>query len=142
MSDDEEIKVTQYLVPANVTTRFEFFPGIGWYELRIIGISLVIGVLLFLVSGLPKKTIYVDPNGILLKTNAVSQQVKATPKRSPIIPTPIRLLLILIPGAGSFFLVKRDPSTNMSVMVTLRSAKEFKSKQRRYLYRYGSGSEV
>lgn len=41
-----------YLIPRNVTQRFEFFPGFGWIELALTLAGLAVGALLFLVLGL------------------------------------------------------------------------------------------
>ena len=105
-------KVTQYLVPANVSTRFEFFTGFGWHELRIVAGAITFGLLIFLGLGVV----------------------------SPGIPAFSRGFAIIIPGAGTFLLVKKDPSTGMSLLKLLNSAKQFQQKQKRYMYKYGSGS--
>ncbi len=41
-----------YLVPKNVSQRFEFFPGVGWRELFMILVGLGTGVLVFFFLGL------------------------------------------------------------------------------------------
>ena len=46
---DEEKQVTQYIVPANVTTQFEFFPGFGWKQFFPVAIAVVLGIILFMI---------------------------------------------------------------------------------------------
>lgn len=41
-----------YLIPRNISSRFEFFPGWGWNELFLLLAGLAIGVLMFLIIGL------------------------------------------------------------------------------------------
>ena len=41
-----------YLVPKNVSQRFEFFPGLGWREIFTIGLGLGAGVMVFFFLGL------------------------------------------------------------------------------------------
>lgn len=129
--EDEESKVTQYLIPANVATRFEFFPGFGWYEFFIVAASLALGTLVYFILGIPSKVVHV--NATLLQ--------EATNKRVSIIPTMVRVFFVIIPSAAAFFLVKRDPNNNMSLLYLLKGAKEFKQSQKKYLYVYKSGSE-
>lgn len=40
-----------YLIPRNVTQKFEFFPGFGWLELGLTLSGLAFGVLLFFIAG-------------------------------------------------------------------------------------------
>jgi len=140
--DEQEKKITQYLIPANVSTKFEFFAGFGWYELKIVGIALAIGVLIFFGLGLPKKTVYVDVNGsIINNSEAITSIGDLTEKRVPIISPLVRSFAIIIPGASAFFLVKKDPSTGMSLISTVKGLQEFKRRQKLYLYKYGSGAD-
>lgn len=46
--EEQDKKTTQYLVPANVSAKFEFFSGFGWYEFKIVAIACLIGLLIFL----------------------------------------------------------------------------------------------
>lgn len=48
--NNEERQVTQYIVPANVSTSFEFFPGFGWKELIVVAITLGVGFLGFVAT--------------------------------------------------------------------------------------------
>jgi|LSQX01.2.fsa_nt_gb hypothetical protein len=41
-----------YLIPRNISNRFEFFPGWGWMELFLLLAGLGIGGLLFMLFGL------------------------------------------------------------------------------------------
>lgn len=41
-----------YLIPRNISSRFEFFPGWGWTELFLLLAGLGIGALMFLLLGI------------------------------------------------------------------------------------------
>jgi len=135
----EDQRAIQYLIPSNVSTKFEFIPGFGWYEFKIVFITCVIGILLYSGLGLVQKTIYV--NAI---NQPVSEKISSeglAEKKVPLIPAMARIFAIIIPGVSSFLLVKREPSNGMSLLYTVRSASKFKKNQRLYLYKYGSGTE-
>ncbi len=145
---EDNNKVTQYLIPANVSTRFEFFEGFGWEELKLVVIALIVGAFFFFNLGFIKKTIEIDPKDITIeqKIGADEEKFKLNKngkieKTIPLIPTPVRIFCIIIPGALMFFYVKKDPSNGMSLREMLKSAREFKSRQKLYLYKYNSGSE-
>ncbi|GEA16343.1 hypothetical protein E308F_25890 [Moorella sp. E308F] len=46
-----------YLIPRNVTAKFEFFPGFGWFELASVVAGALVGLGLFFFSGLITKSI-------------------------------------------------------------------------------------
>lgn len=46
-----------YLIPRNVTAKFEFFPGFGWFELAAMAAGALVGLGLFFLSGLFTKSI-------------------------------------------------------------------------------------
>lgn len=156
--EENESKVTQYLVPSNVSTRFEFIPGFGWYEFRVVLTALAIGSILFFLLGLFPKEIYVDDfdrqidvtvnvNGetVTVDDEGVETLIDISTLRTESVPAInmiIRILFIIIPGVGAYFLVKKDPSNNMSLMYNWKSSIEYKQKQRLYIYKYNSGSEV
>jgi len=48
----------EYLIPKNIRTRFEFFPGIGIVELLYIVIGLAIAFILYKLTGLFTKSFY------------------------------------------------------------------------------------
>lgn len=135
--DEQDSKVTEYLVPANVATKFEFFEGFGWWELKIVLISSLVGLAIFFALGLPKKIIKEQQSII----NQQDLKVIEVEKKVPQIPGLARSFAIIIPGAGAFIIVRRNPISGMSLVTTLRSSKEFKKKQKRYMYRYNSGTE-
>lgn len=141
----EDRKITEYLIPANVTARFEFFEGFGWYEFKLVSIACLIGLVIFFSLGIFKKTVYIDLNGMQIEVNSDENikfiQEGITETKIPIISAAIRSFAIIIPGAGTFFLVKKEPSSGRSTIDTLRYLKEFKNKQNTYLYKYNSGSE-
>lgn len=47
--NNEEI---YYLVPQNVKTRFQLFPGFGWHEILFIAAGALIGFLIYLFLGI------------------------------------------------------------------------------------------
>lgn len=58
-----------YLIPRNVTARFEFFPGFGWFELAAVVAGALVGLALFFLSGLFTKSVvrfvlFVMPPGL------------------------------------------------------------------------------
>lgn len=137
---DEEI-ANQYLIPANVSTRFEFFEGFGWHELKICLCALVIGVVLFFVTGLFTKTVEVERVNDLNLTPGIGNNsgVVVVTENVPIIPAPFRSIIIIVFAAGAFFVTKRNPMTNMSLLTLIKDLKKFNSKQKRYLYIYDLG---
>lgn len=139
--EDQDKTVTQYLIPANVSARFEFFEGFGWAELRVVILACLIGTGIFFGLGMFKKTVKIDnsvPIEMQIGAEATGLNNEA---RVPVIPGVFRSLAIIIPGAGAFLLVKKDPSNGMSLIYLVKSSKEFKKKQKLYLYKYRSGSE-
>lgn len=143
--EDKEQKVTQYSVPTNVSTKYEFFPGFGWYELKIVSIALVIGAVVFFITGLFTKTVNKDINEIPLEMKIgleeIEQnkegQIKQTIK---VIPMVVRIIFLIIPTIITFFAVKRE-SDNTSLINIVKSAILFNKKQKLYIYKYNSGSE-
>lgn len=143
MENFEERKVTQYLVPANVTTKFEFFEGFGWYEFKIVLITCLIGGIFFFLLGLPQKNVPVTvPVAIQMEDSLPQTSMEIQNRSEPYIPTLIRLLFVIVPAAASFFIVKRDPSSGMSLISVIKSQQQYSKRQKRYLNVYGSGSEV
>lgn len=149
MSENKENNITYYPVPSNVSTKFEFFPGFGWFEFKYVVIALAIGGLLFFLSGLISKTTYIEPSNLTFeqKVGLDETELKGNSDglieiKKQIVPIIVRIFFIVIPVAGTFFFVKREPSSNMSLINNLRGASEFKKNQRLYLYKYNSGSEV
>jgi hypothetical protein len=147
--DEQDKAVTHYLVPANVSTKFEIFEGFGWEEAKNVVIALAFGFLLYLVSGLITKTETVNIKD-LSPTETIGLKEDANTKingdiitkKVNIVPMAVRFFFIIIPGGGVYFAVKRDPSTGMSLITNLKAAKEFNKKQKRYLYKYDSGTEI
>lgn len=143
--DEHDSNVVQYLVPANVSARFEFFEGFGWHEFLIVLITAILGFLVYSGLGGIKKTVVVNKDGISVITESKDVIIKedgTVLKKVPLIPSVIRFLAIALPTAVSFFIVIRDPNTGMSVLTMFKSMKEFKQKQKLYLYKYDSGKEI
>lgn len=137
----EEIKSDKYsyLIPANVSARFEFIDGFGWRELILTALGILLGFMLYTATGVFKKTVEVEPKAIHM--NEKINENGMIEKKVYIIPLPIRLFLLLICAFGSFTLVKKDPRMNMSVYEILLTGFEFGKKQKKYLYEYRSGGD-
>lgn len=145
----DESKVTQYLIPANVNARFEFIEGIGWKEFFYLVISLVVGIGIYFLLGLFTVTEqfnlselpFEETIGIVENKNTKIEGDIVTRKKETI-PIIIRVMFLVLPVAGTFLAVRVEPSTGISLISNLRDAKTFRSRQKRYLYKYDSGSEV
>lgn len=146
--DEFDKSTTYYLVPSNVSTKFEFVEGFGWQELKTVVVALAVGAILFFLTGflttterMEKEMLSVEQTmGLDYDRNASIDGDYIVFKKD-ILPLPVRLLLIIIPTAGAYFFVKRDPSTKMSLISIFQFSRVFAKKQKRYLYKYGSGAE-
>lgn len=107
--DEREDKTANYLIPENVTARFEFFPGFGFFELVVVSIASAFGIVIFMALS-------IFPISVLARAFA-----------------------IIIPGAGAFIVVKKDQSSNTCLLDILKNAKAFNNKQKRYMYKSNSG---
>ncbi|HRC81205.1 MAG TPA: hypothetical protein PLF27_07450 [Sedimentibacter sp.] len=142
--DERDINSAYYLVPANVSTRFEFFEGFGWPELKVVTIALAIGALIFFLTGMIVKTETIRKEDLTMEqrmTLNVYDDSEFVTFEKEVLSTPIRLLFVVIPTAAAYFAVKRDPSTKLSLVKMFKFSREYQKSQKRYLYKYGSGSE-
>ena len=146
---DESEKITQYLVPANVSIRFELWEGFGFSELKICLIVLAISGIIFYLSGLLVKYEVYDMNMLpvnetigLVDNENTKIEGDIVTKKINIIPDGIRYLFLALPTVAAYFCVKRDRSTGMSLIDNLINMRDFNKKQKRYLYKYRSGSEA
>ena len=48
-NDDGDVK--PYIIPQNVETKFQFFPGFGWFEVGAVVLASLFGLLLVFVLG-------------------------------------------------------------------------------------------
>jgi hypothetical protein len=53
MSSDsnDSFDVKHYLIPQNVETKFQFFPGFGWFEVGAVAVSFISGLFAVYVLG-------------------------------------------------------------------------------------------
>lgn len=139
-----------YLVPANVSARFEFIDGFGWRELQMVLIAVLFGVGLYMLTGLIPKPINTEDKinseqvvkNEMASGQAVDIDIEQAEQRVPLIPNPVRVLVfIVIPGAGVFIMVRRNPTSGLSLMQFVLAMKDFNRRQKLYLYKYGSGAE-
>lgn len=149
MDDNKESTVTYYPVPTNVTTKFEFFPGFGWSEFKWLVLAVAIGGALFFLSGLIKTTSFIDPNDLTLeqsigldKEQLVYNEAGMIEVKKEAIPMIIRVILVAVPVSATFLAVRREPSSNMSLISMLKGLMDFNKRQKRFMYRYNSASEV
>lgn len=150
ISEEHDNKtVNHYLIPANVSTKYEIFEGFGWSEARYVALAVALGFILYMITGFFTKTETYNINDVPQQQLIGLQENERTKidgdvvtETKDAIPKAIRLFLIIIPGAGSFIVVKRDRSTGMSLITNIKNLKEFNSKQKRYYYKHDSGLEV
>ena len=110
---------------------------------------LAISGIIFYLSGLLVKYEVYDMNllpanetiGLVNDENTTIEDDIVT-KKVNIIPNGIRYLILALPTIAAYFCVKRDRSTGMSLIDNLINMRDFNKKQKRYLYKYRSGSEV
>lgn len=137
--------LNQYLVPVNVNARFEFFSGFGFKELIVVVVVFLISVGLFGLLGIPKKTEYIDSTELEeiqyeeYKEKYNLNEEGFFEKKVPIISEVIRFFIGLFLVGISIAVVKRDPHNNMSLLFLIKSWKEYKGKQKLYLYKHNSG---
>lgn len=137
-----EKETTYYQVPTNVSTRFEFLPGFGWYELKFVLIAVAIGSIFTFLLGLPSKTVMLDSYyNVLDMSIEANKALVHVQEQRPIIPPFFQYLPTLIFGAMTYLFVKVEPSTGRSTWTMLKSLLDFKKKQKRYIYKYKSGTE-
>lgn len=138
--EQESTSSLQYLVPANVSAKFEFIDGFGWSELKIVLFATFIGIALAFLSSLFVKVERIEKENLTVE-QSVGLQENYLIKKTPYVPAPIKGLMVIVPAAGSFMVVRRNPTTGLSLIRFLIDMKDFKKKQKLYLYRYNSGSE-
>ncbi|WP_231702828.1 PrgI family mobile element protein [Desulfocucumis palustris] len=51
MNDSMDSNMKSYLIPQNVETKFQFFPGFGWFEVGAVAAAFLLGALLVYVLG-------------------------------------------------------------------------------------------
>lgn len=135
-----------YIIPANVNTKFEVFPGIGYKELAYLLAATAIGVMIFLLLGVFKTTEIikrenVDPMMLIGLTEEELLKPEITITKD-VISAPIRLFACATFPLFVYFLFKTDPNTNISFYKQLSYKRIFTQNQRRYLYKLNSGSGV
>lgn len=108
--DDKE-NAYQYLVPSNVKTRFQFFPGFGWKELFILLLGIALGVVLFILLG-------------VVIGNVI-----------------IRLIFSIIPPVFAFVVTRQDERTGQSLLNLIKDLKAYNLRQKRYQYHHGRGRD-
>lgn len=111
----------EYDIPKKFNTRFEFFPGIGFIEVIIIAIGLLIATLLLFITNIVLNMFkdFVNNHGTMALLLKIGWFLPG----------------FLIP----FALVYQEPRNGMSLRKVLKDVKKFKSKQKRYIYVHGKG---
>jgi hypothetical protein len=120
-----------YLVPGKVPTRTEIFPGIGWSELALVAVALVVGLILSGLLGIPQTQRHVQTVSI------TGQVAEETVKTEALVPLPMRLVVIVAMGGGAFMLVQRTNGSSILSMIVL--ALQFSKSKRRYNFRSRRG---
>lgn len=98
-----------YMIPKNVNAKYEIFPGFGMFELLISLVGAGIGAALF----------------YLVKLLGV--------------PLPLALFIGIIFPVTAFFSSMNDPRTGMSLILMLKHFRQYKDRQKKYFYVFGSG---
>jgi hypothetical protein len=133
----DENEQNELLIPANVSTRFELFTGVGIQEIVITLICAAVGLLLFFLLGLPQHTVVetvkqtvTDPS----TPTQVQEVTKNVTKSVSNISTPIRaFVFIIIAGMGFIFSKKND--ANKSILDFIFSVFAFMKSQKQFFYR-------
>jgi type IV secretory pathway VirB3-like protein len=98
----------EYLIPENVKSRFEFFPGFGMMELFFTLIGAIFGAIIYFAISIFTQN-------------------------------PLALISIPIMAGGGYLISKPDPRTGMSLLSMIENFKQFKLRQKKYYYVFGSG---
>lgn len=125
----EEKKVTEYMLPQNITAKFEFIrgTGIGIKEAFKIAIGLIIGVVFFALLSIPTE--------LTEQTNIFGEVMGTAP--TPTVPLMIRLIAVAIPTFIQVFRysnVGNNKTGGYIIKVLLR----FYTENRYYKYKKGS----
>ena len=142
--DDNESKTTKYLVPANVSVKFEFFEGFGWRELFAVIVAAAFGFLIYLALGIPKSTSYLEHDELTTIQRTSMQEIEYTDDGKVMvttdkIPSVLRMAVVFFFSGVAFFSVRKDPMTGFSLLFMLHAHRKFNNSQRLYLYKYNSG---
>lgn len=141
--EDNDKREFHYLIPANVSARFEFIEGFGFKELIIVVTAFLISLVFYAILSIPKELAYVNALGnpienvtkeMLMNGSAIEREINK-------VPMIWRILTVLVPTSLTFALVKKD-STGISPIESIRKFKKFRKTQKKYSYIYNSGSEV
>ncbi len=138
---EKEKNSIQFFVPPNVSARFEIIEGFGVRELIICIITIAIGLLLTFATNFitTKQTIKVEELSAEERLE-IEEGIEEITKSTPIIPTPVRVIVfIAFPTAVTFLIVRKNPITGMSVSELIKGRNQFCKRQKRYLYKYNSG---
>lgn len=158
--EGKDNKDNEFLIPQNVSTRTEIFPGIGWKELAIIAVAIGIGFLFFLVLGIPNKyvnksdeisffgngspmvsslsTATTKPAQMLGATAPSTNQTKADQPEKvmvPVIAVPFRLCVVILFAGLAYILV--SSANGPSILSILISMRRFSNSRKRYYYKSG-----
>lgn len=139
---ENEKQTTVYLVPANVTARFEIFAGFGWEELMYVGVTFIISLMIFFVLGLPQKTVLKEPAQVIMQIEELNVNADGLVEvKEPVVPMPIKLIVLLMPSTFMYFIVKKEPTSGLSTIDSIKRSIQFKKRQAIYMYKYNSGSK-
>lgn len=138
MKADNENDSLQYFIPPNVSARFEIIEGFGFSELIACIIALAIGLFLTFATGLivNKQTIKVEKLSMEEKLG-IEEGIEEITESTPVIPTPIRVIVfIAFPTFFTFLVVRKNPITGLSLSEMIKGRSEYNKRQKRYLYKY------
>ena len=129
-----------YLVPANVSAKYELFPGFGWKELISVSVVSLIAFILAMLLGIPQKTVYKDASTLLVMEEMAVNENGQVEVRESFIPLPGRVIFLIIVSVFTFFLVKKEPTSGASPIESMKKSLNFSKQQQKYSYKYNSGN--
>ena len=134
----------EFIIPANVNTRYEVFPGFGYKETAFLGLAVAVGLAFFFILGLFKTSQDIKKEDLKLEyTIGLSQEELDKPYvtiKKDVISMPIRLIVACTPSILVILLFKTDSTSSLSFYKQLSYKRKFTSGQTRYLYKYESGA--
>lgn len=137
--NEKEDKI-MYLVPANVSAKFELFPGFGWKELITVSAVIFVLFIIAILVGIPQKTTYKEPSALMVTEGMTVNENGQIEIRESIVPLPVRVLFVILLSVFSFFLVRREPTSGISPIDSMKKSINFSKHQQRYSYKYNSGN--
>lgn len=126
----------KYMIPVNVTTRFELISGIGWKEIGMILLAGIIGAILAGIIGIQTKPVekmmYVETDEIINEAlGSKKGGYELVTVDESILDGPQRFLFVVLPALGVAMILKKNDA-NQSVWDMIKNYHRYQSGQKRY----------